>query len=189
MQDCDSTDFIKINIIQPTPKRLCTETLKGCMYCKFDTPHPSITPSDWSSKDWDGEKANAKEQKPLLDFNLLEHQLQKTLQDTTQDTLLDRQEMELVNEMQDLMLEQNQDTQNKTDILAPPPDVPEMKHEESREDNPTTTYNMTDQEVRLQHEEEKYGIYVSTFCYEGDDSDLDSKTDSDSNAMAYLFLK
>ena len=31
MQDCDSTDFNKINIIQPTPKRLCTGTLKGCI--------------------------------------------------------------------------------------------------------------------------------------------------------------
>ena len=119
----------------------------------------------------------------------MEQQLQKTLQDTTQDAVLDNQEMDLVNEMQDLTLEQSQDMQSKTDILAPPPDVPEMKHEEAKEDDPTRTYNMSNQEVRLQHEEEKYGIYMSIFGYKGDNSDLDSKMDSDFNATAYPFLK
>ena len=47
---------------------------------------------------------------------------------------------------------------------------------------------MTDQEVRFQDEEEKYGIYMSTFSYEGDDSELDSKMDTDSNAIAYPLL-
>ena len=75
-----------------------------------------------------------------------------------------------------------------TDIPVPSMDVPEMKHKETKEDNPTMTYNMTDQEVRLQHEEEKYGLYMSTFGYEGDNSNLDSKMDTNSNAMAYPFL-
>ena len=77
---------------------------------------------------------------------------------------------------------------NMTDIPVPPLDMPEMKHKEVKEDNPTMMYNMTDQKVRLQHEEEKYGIYMSTFSYKGDNSDLDSETDTDSNAMAYPFL-
>ena len=75
-----------------------------------------------------------------------------------------------------------------TDILVPPPDAPETKHEEAKEDNPRTMYNMTDQEVRLHHQEEKYGIYMSTFGCEGDNSDLDSKMDTNSNTMAYPFL-
>ena len=108
----------------------------------------------------------------------------------TRDAVSDKQEMDLIDGMQDLMLQQKQDTQNKTDMLAPPLDVPEMKYKEARKDNPTTTmYNMIDQEVRMQHEEEKYGIYMRTFGYEGDDSNLDSKMDSDSNAVAYLFLE
>ena len=155
----------------------------------FNVPHLSVTPSDWSSEDWDGKKAKAKEQRPLLDFKLLEQQLQKMLHDTTQNAVLDKQETYLVNGMQDLMLGQNKDMQNKTDILAPPPDAPETKHEELQKDCPTMMYNMTNQEVRLQQEEEKYGIYLSTFGYKGDNSDLDSKTDSNSNAMAYPFLK
>ena len=56
-----------------------------CTYCKYDAPHPSITPSDWSIEDWDGEKARAREQHPLLDFNQLEKQLKQALQDPIQD--------------------------------------------------------------------------------------------------------
>ena len=106
----------------------------------------------------------------------------------TQDS--DKQETDLIDGMQDLTLDQKPDTQNKTDIPAPPLDTPEAKYKELRKDDPTTTtYNMTDQEVRLQYEEEKYGIYMSTFGYKGDDSDLDSEMDSDSKRMAYPFLE
>ena len=63
--------------------------------------------------------------------------------------------------------------------------------EEDRRDNPTMTptYEMAHQEIWLQHKEEKYGIYMSTFCYEGDDSNLDSEMDNDSNVTAYPFLE
>ena len=63
MQDTNWMDLNKIDIIQPAPKRLCTKTLKGCSYCKFNTECPSTTPSDWFSKDWDGKKAKSKEQR------------------------------------------------------------------------------------------------------------------------------
>ena len=43
---------------------------------------------------------------------------------------------------------------------------------------------MTEQETQLQEKEEEYRIYMSTFGYEGDDSDLDS--DSDTAAYPYL---
>ena len=47
-------------------------------------------------------------------------------------------------------------------------------------------YSMTEQELKLQHEEEKYGIYMNTFSYEGDNSELD--TDMESKVMAYPYL-
>ena len=127
---------------------------------------------------------------------LLEQQLQNALQDTTQDTtkdtlqdaVSDKKETDLINGMQDLMLKQDQNMTNTIDILAPPLVAPVMKHEEPKEDNPTMMYNMTNQEVRLQHEEKKYGTYMSTFSYEGDNSDLDSEMDTNSNATSYLFL-
>ena len=137
----------QIDIIQPAPKRLCTRTLKGCLYCKFNAPHPSSTLSDWSSKNEDGTKAKAKEQRSLIDFKLLEQQLQSALQDTTQDTtkdttqdaVIDKQEMDLINSMQDLMLKQDKNVTNTTNIPAPPPVTPVKNHEEPKEDSSVAT--------------------------------------------------
>ena len=150
-QDRDTTDFNKIDIVKPIPKWLCMGTLKEYMYCKFNALHPSATPSDWSSKDWDSNKAKGREQWSLLKFKLLEQQLQKTLQNRTKDS------------------PQGEDRRDKPTV--------------------TLTYEMTDQEIWLWHEEEKYGIYMSTFGYEGDNSNLDSKMDSDSNVTAYPSLE
>ena len=78
-----------------------------------------------------------------------------------------------------------------SDTLVPPLDTSEEKCEAegTKDDDKILTYNMTKQEQRLQHEEEKYGIYMSTFGYDEDNSDLDSDTDTDSNVTAYLFLE
>ena len=110
----------------------------------------------------------------------------------THDATVDKQETNLIDSIQDLTLEPKQDTQNWTDVPAPPPDAPEAQCKgEHRRDEPMTTptYEKTDQEIQLQHKEEMYGIYMSTFGYEGDDSNLDSKMDIDSNVMAYPFLE
>ena len=173
MQDRDTIDFNKIDFIKPTPKQLCTRTHGECTYCQFDALHPSATPSDWSSEDWDSNKAKAREQCVLLDFKMLEKQIQKTLQDRAQDipqdmTLditKDKQETDLVNGIQDLMLESQSDAQNLTDLPAPHHNVPEVKGKgEDETSRPTMTqmYEMTDQKIQLQIEEEKYGIYMST---------------------------
>ena len=129
------------------------------MYCQFDAPHPSATLSDWSSEDWDGDKAKAREQCPLLDFKILEKQIQKTLlyraqdipQDMTHDSTTDKQDTDLVNSIQGLTLKSKSDIQNSTDILAPPLDMPEVKSEEDGTGRPTMTptYEMTDQEIQL----------------------------------------
>ena len=167
------------------------------MYCQFDALHPSATLSDWSSEDWDGNKAKAREQYPLLDFKILEKQIQKTLQDRTQvipqDTIhnvtIDKQETDLVNGIQDLMLESKLDTQNLTDIPAPPLDMPEEKSKgEDRTSRPTMTltYEMTEQET-TERGRKVWDLYEH-LRYEGDDSNLDSETESDSDAMAYPYL-
>ena len=67
-QDTEPNNMNKINIIQPTPKRACECNDGSCTYCKYEAPHPSPVPSDWSSKDWDGEKAKVRQQKLLVDF-------------------------------------------------------------------------------------------------------------------------
>ena len=114
-------DFRKVNLIKPTPKWLCTRTHEECTYCKFDAPHSPTTPLDWSSEDWDGNKAKAREQCPLLDFNFLEKQIKKTLQDLIQDILLDLWDndskigKDWMKDMQALTLKEDMDTQTVAD--------------------------------------------------------------------------
>ena len=193
------TDFNKIYIVKPTPKWLCTKMHGECAYCKYDAPHPSATPSDWSSKDWDGKKAKAREQCPFLNFNLLERQIQKTLQDRVQDVpqdmthdnTKDRQETDLTKGIRDLTLKEDADAQNSTDAPAQLPDMPEEKGKVENEVSDSLAkpmYEMTKQEIQLQEEEKKYGIYMSTFVYKGDDSNLDSGTETESDTNAYPYL-
>ena len=166
-----------------------------CTYCKYDAPHPSMTPSDWSSEDWDGKKAKAREQCPLLDFNQLEKQLKQTLQDPIQDisqnTLDDHMvEKSLSKDLQALTLKEDADNQNLADTQETRLEVLEdnNKMEEKECETLVLKYKMTKQELRLQEEEQKYNIYMSTFGYEGDDLDLDLEMDTESESHAYPFL-
>ena len=54
--DTELNDMNKINIIQVTPKRACECNDSLCTYCKYEAPHHSPVPSDWSSEGWDGKK-------------------------------------------------------------------------------------------------------------------------------------
>ena len=51
MQDRETTDFNKIDVVECTPKQLCTKMHGECTYCKYEAPHSSATPSDWLSED------------------------------------------------------------------------------------------------------------------------------------------
>ena len=88
------------------------------------------------------------------------------------------------------MLEQDKTAPNVRDKWVPPPETSEQKQEtEGTEvDSDVMTYNMTEQELKLQQEEEKYGIYMITFSYERDNLELDMDIDMDSNMMAYPYL-
>ena len=88
--------------------------------------------------------------------------------------MLDRQEKDLVNGIDILML--YKDNTTPTDTLAPQPDMTEKECEieGTKDEDVTLMYNMTEQEQMLQCEEEKFYIYMSTFGYKGDDLDLDS---------------
>ena len=178
--DSNSSGMNKLGILKPTPKRLCNMSLKDCTYgeCILHT-HPQLHQA--------GDKARMREQRSLIAFKLLDIQVQDTIWETTQD----KQERDLVNGMDNLMLDQDKTTPNMTDTLIPPLDMSEEKCEAegTKDEDEIPTYNMTKQEWRLQCEEEKYGINMSTFGYEGDDSGLDLDMDRDSNAMAYPFLE
>ena len=83
-----------------------------------------------------------REQRSLIDFKLLDAQVQ----DTTWDTMPDRQEKDLVNGIDNLMLDQGKTT--PTDTLAPPLDTSEEKQEAEgmKDDDETLMYNMSELE-------------------------------------------
>ena len=139
-------------------------THEECTYCKFDAPHTSVTPLERSSEDWDGDKAKAREQCPLLNFKVLEMQSQKMLQDRAQDTPQDTtcntgdQQPDLVNGIKDLTLDSKLDVQHSIDMPAPPTEVPEEKgkgEDGTERQSMISTYKMTEQETQLQKQEEE----------------------------------
>ena len=73
--DSDSSNWNKLDIIQPTPKTLCNRSPKDCTHCTCNTSHPSPAPSDRSSEDWEGDKAKVREQRTLTDFKLVDTQV------------------------------------------------------------------------------------------------------------------
>ena len=84
----------------------------------------------------------AREQRTLIDFKLVDAQVQ----DMTWETMLDRQEKDLVNGIDNLMLDKDKTT--LTDTLAQQPDMTEKECgiEGTKDEYITQTYNMTEQE-------------------------------------------
>ena len=164
------------------------------MYYKYDAPHPSTPPSDWSSEDWNGDKAKAREQCSLLDFNQLKQQLNLTLKDSSQRTLLqalhhNSPNKKLANKFQAMMLDGNNDKQDPPDSQTDKTEVTDDNKKEEEEGHvlPKAEY-IARQEKIQQEEEERYSVYMSTFGYKGDDSDLDSEDNMESKGHAYPFL-
>ena len=75
----------KIDVIQPVPKRVCKCFGPTCSYCKHEAPQPSPVHSNWSSEDWDSDKAKAKEQRSLIHFEPLKPYSDKELIDQLTD--------------------------------------------------------------------------------------------------------
>ena len=92
--------------------------------------------------------------------------------------------------LQALNPKEDADNQNLAHTQETRPEVSEdnNKVEEKECETLVPKYEMTKQELRLQEEEQKYNIYISTFSYKGDNSDLDSEMDRESESHAYPFL-
>ena len=88
-------------------------------------------------------------------------------------------ENDLTKDLQALTLKEDADMQNSTDAQVTKPEVPENNNKAEEEEDETSmpAYRMSKQELQLQEEEEKYRVYMKTFSYEGDISDLDSEMD------------
>ena len=137
-------------------------------------PHIPPIPSDWSCKDWDGEKAKACKQRSLIDFNPPKPESRQTTN------------LEIVNDLpiQNLTIQEDKKEEEMpevTNTLVPPPEasaetpatvVTKQENIAEEEDNE----GLTDQEKTLQKEEEEYAIYIGMLSKE---EESDTKTDTD----------
>ena len=96
----------------------------------------------------------------------------------------------MADNFQALTLNKDGDRQDLPDTQVNKSVAPESnnKEEEKKGGSPIPEYVVTEQEGRLQQEEEKYNIYIGMICYEGDDLDLDSETDTELEGHMYPFL-
>ena len=53
-----------------SPKGVCECFGATCSFCRQQVPHPLPDQSDWSIEDWDGDKAKAREQNPIVKFDI-----------------------------------------------------------------------------------------------------------------------
>ena len=173
-------DMNKIDIIQPVPKTACELSGDTHSYFKYKTPHPSPISLDWSSEDWDGEKAKAREQRSLIDF------------DPSKPDLRQMTNSETVNDLpiQNLTIQEDrkeEESPEVTDTLVLPaetsaamPVMDETKQENIVEEKDIE--GLTDQEKMLQKEEEEYAIYVA-----GLSEEEESDTETDTDESSYFF--
>ena len=68
--DTKVLELDRVDIKAPILTKACDSFSLSCSYCEQGALHPSSQESDWSSEDWDGTKAKAREQNnSLRDFN------------------------------------------------------------------------------------------------------------------------
>ena len=102
---------------------------------------------DWFSEDWDGNKAKAREQCPLLDFNFLEKQIKKILQDPIQDISLGFLDSDNKIE-KDLMTDMQLSRETQTVVQATNTEEPNNNNQTIEEgDSSVPPYKMSEQEL------------------------------------------
>ena len=66
----DPIEENKISIIKCIPQKACEQFGATCLFCRQQVPHPLPNQSNWSSKDWDRNKAKAREQNLIVKFDI-----------------------------------------------------------------------------------------------------------------------
>ena len=70
MLGTNPADINKSNVIKITPQKVCEHFGATCSFCRQQVPQPLPDQSNWSSKDWNGDKAKAREQNPIVKFDI-----------------------------------------------------------------------------------------------------------------------
>ena len=168
----------KINLIKPIPQRTYECFGHTCSFCKQNVPHPSTIHSDWFSEDWDGDKANAKEQNSLIDLDspkLKIDQDQATYIDSLPFHNLslehDGQKMEEPVEVTQSLILPLTDMTNVEGVIKDEPGEEEEKQ--------------TEMELRLQKEEELCELYDKVCIGQLSEEEM---TDMETDNLSYLYF-
>ena len=146
-----------------------------CSYCIQDALHPSPVHLDWSSEDWDGDKAKAKEQKSLIDFDVPKQKM-----DTEQTMDIDEMPFHKLNLVQDKQEEKEplEVTQSIVPLPSDPMNVQANTRDEVKEEG------HMDMEIRLQKEEEKFTMYNRIYISQ---LSKEETSDTEMDDSAYFF--
>ena len=173
--DTKVADINKIDIMAPIPRKSCDSVSLSCSYCEQNVPHPLPQELDWSSEDWDGTKAMAREQnKLLIDFYNPKSQ-------TNTEQTMDIDEVAF-SKLQIGQSDPKEEPLEVTRSLIPPPpatEAPEVQTEN------TNGEELSEVEKRLQREEEKYELYNRIYVGQLSDEG-DSDTDTDGSTYTYF---
>ena len=173
-------DINKINIIKITPQKVCECFEATCSFCRQQVSHPLPDQSDWSSKDWDGDKAKTREQNPIVKFDIPRPKPDNSTLDSVDS--LPFQGLTIWTDRPD------EKAPEVLTILIPPIEpgaVGTIPKDNQVKLNPILKEEeeLTEQELRMQKEEEKYNFYISQLRLE--DSDTDMETDGSDYSFLY----
>ena len=151
---------------------MCEHFGATCSFCKQQVPHPSPDQSDWSNKDWDGNKAKARKQKVLVNFDIPKIETKQWTTDLV-DTLP-------ISNLTLKMDEQDVKALEVSTTLVPSPEpgvIGTVPKDDSKKlytiPEEEEEAGLMEHELKLQREEEKYAIYISNLSPE-DSTDMET---------------
>ena len=171
------TDMNKIDIVQPTPRKVCEYSSPSCSYCKHEAHIPFHYTLTGQVEDWDSDKAKAKEQKSLIDFKSPKQDNDRETDqqtDTGKVTDVDGIPFQNLTLGQDKLKEEPLEV---TDSLVPKPVALVIADDNTEK----TNGGLMEQELRLQKEEEYDRIYVSL-------SSEEEESDTEMDESAYIYF-
>ena len=163
----DPTKVNKISIIKPISQKACEKFGLSCSFCKQQAPHPLPPHSEWSSKDWDVEKAKAREHNSFVRF------------DTPMTNNPIHDSVDLI-PFQGLTIQMNRLDKKApgSTVMTNPPQTQETEGKTLKEDLPKLDPIMEEekqagQEIREHIEEAKYKLYMGQLSTEDSNLDMD----------------
>ena len=141
-------------------------------FCRQQVPHPLLDQSDWSGANWNGDKANTREQNLIVRFDIPRPKP-------------DNSTLDLIDSLpfQGLTIQTDGPDKKTPEVLTtliPPLELEAVgtipkDNQTKLNPIPKEEEGLMEQELRMQKEEEKYNFFMGQLSVE--DSNIDTETD------------